>query len=219
MVTEQDDAVPGRIRQAERGTPPQWSCPADAGPDPDAAAGLIELITAVAAGDRGAFTLFYRRTGHRVYGLAMRLLGNRASAEEISQEVYLQVWSLADRYDRDRASPLGWLMMLTHRRAVDRIRAERAGTERDSVFHGLHLVRDHDIVAEQVTQNLEHQAVRRCLDSLTARQRDTITLAYYDGLTYTEVAEHLGTPVATVKSRIRDGFKRLSACLTGSDHR
>ncbi|MQY26772.1 ECF RNA polymerase sigma factor SigK [Nocardia aurantia] len=219
-MTEQDSAAPARIRHVDDEGPPPRACPAGAGPgDPEAAAELAELVTAVAAGDRGAFTLLYRRTSHRVFGLAWRLLGNRASAEEISQEVYLQVWSLADRYDRRLASPMGWLMMLTHRRAVDRIRAERAGTDRDSVFQGLHLVRDHDVVAEEATQNLEQQAVVRCLGTLTDRQRDTITMAYYGGLTYTEVAQRLDTPVATVKSRIRDGFKRLSACLTGSDPR
>ncbi|WP_323137784.1 ECF RNA polymerase sigma factor SigK [Nocardia sp. alder85J] len=199
---------------------PGSSCPvAPVTADTTGVARLAALVAAVADGDRGAFTEFYRCTSHRVFGLALRMLGSRATAEEISQEVYLQVWSLAGRYDGRMSSPMGWLMMLTHRRTVDRIRADLSSSGRDAVYQGLHLVRDHDVVAETVEHSLERQAVVRCLDTLTDRQRDTITMAYYDGLTYSEVAEHLGTPVPTVKSRIRDGLKRLSACLTGSDLR
>ncbi|WP_245717321.1 ECF RNA polymerase sigma factor SigK [Nocardia jejuensis] len=178
---------------------------------------LAALVSAVGTGDQQAFTDFYRLTSHRVFGLAVRMLRNRSTAEEVTQEVYLQAWTLADRYDERMSSPMGWLLMLTHRRAVDRIRAESAAVGRDTVYGQLHLARDHDVVLEQVQQNFEERAVTECLGRLTPLQRDTIVLAYYGGLTYSEVAEKLGTPVPTVKSRIRDGLKRLAACLTGSD--
>ncbi|MFI1913859.1 ECF RNA polymerase sigma factor SigK [Nocardia sp. NPDC020380] len=180
---------------------------------------LSALLAAVGAGDRDAFTELYRLTNHRVFGLAVRMLGNRASAEEVTQETYLQAWSLAGRYDERMSSPMGWLMMLTHRRAVDRIRSEHSSAGRESVYGHLHLGRDHDVVAETAEQHFEERAVVDCLGTLTELQRETIALAYYGGLTYGEVAEKLGTPLPTVKTRIRDGLKRLAACLTGGVHR
>lgn len=180
---------------------------------------LADLIAAVGAGDRDSFTELYRMTSHRVFGLAVRMTRNRATAEEITQEVYLQAWSLAARYDERMASPMGWLMMLTHRRTVDRLRAEHSAAGRELVYAQLHLGRDHDVVLEAVEQRLDESAVQNCLSTLTPLQRETIALAYYGGRTYSEVAEHLGTPVPTVKTRIRDGLKRLAACLTGGDLR
>ncbi|MBF6210056.1 sigma-70 family RNA polymerase sigma factor [Nocardia puris] len=174
---------------------------------------FIALVHAIGDGDRRAFTEFYRQTSHRVFGLSLRMTRNRTVAEEITQEVYLQVWSFAARYDERMCGPVGWLMMLTHRRAVDRIRSDRAAGMRDVVFGFVHLGREHDVVSETVEQRLDEQAVLRGLDALTPLQYDAVTLAYYGGLTYAEVAEKLGAPLPTVKSRIRDGLARLAAAL------
>ncbi|WP_067677033.1 sigma-70 family RNA polymerase sigma factor [Nocardia miyunensis] len=174
---------------------------------------LVELLHAVGVGDRRAFTAFYRQTNHRVSGYALWILRNRAMGEEITQEVYLQVWLLANRYDERMSSPMNWLKTLTHRRAVDRIRAETAAIGRDSDFGRLNRPRDHDVVSEAVEQTLDERAVVRGLHELTPLQRETIVLAYYGGLTYPEVAERLGKPVGTVKSRIRDGLRHLAVCL------
>ncbi|WP_227999679.1 ECF RNA polymerase sigma factor SigK [Nocardia australiensis] len=180
---------------------------------------LAGLIGAVASGDRDAFTEFYRETSDRVYGLATRVLRSRSAAEEVTQEVYLQVWSIADRYDPQLSSPIGWLMMLTHRRAVDRVRSQQSAIERDIVYGHAHLGRDHDIVAEEVGQHLEEQSVLDCLTTLTAIQREAVALAYYSGRTYREVADQLEVPLSTVKARIRNGLKRLQTCLTESEPR
>ncbi|WP_227984398.1 ECF RNA polymerase sigma factor SigK [Nocardia spumae] len=185
-------------------------------PDPEAARQLAEQLRGIADGDRLAFTQFYRSTNHRVYGLALRILRRPAAAEEIAQDIYLYVWNEAERYDSRLASPIGWLMMLTHRRAVDRVRVESSSTTRDLAFGHRNLGRDHDIVAETVTQRSEERAVVECLATLTETQRETVALAYYGGRTYSEVAEHLDIPLNTVKTRIRDGFKRLRNCLAGS---
>ncbi|WP_433679224.1 ECF RNA polymerase sigma factor SigK [Nocardia sp. CA-119907] len=179
---------------------------------------LIDLLGAVAAGDRDAFTEFYRETSHRVFGMAVRVLRSHAEAEEIVQEVYLQVWSQADRYDHALSSPMGWLMTLAHRRAVDRVRRERAASTRDIVYGHTHLGRDHDVVAEAVDQHLDAEAVLGCLQTLTEMQREALALAYYSGRTYPEVAEQLAVPLPTIKSRIRDGLKRLAHCLSGGDN-
>ncbi|MEU7629252.1 ECF RNA polymerase sigma factor SigK [Nocardia sp. NPDC049220] len=176
---------------------------------------LVALLVATGAGDRAAFTEFYQLTSPRVFGIAVRILRSHAAAEEVTQEVYLQVWSMADRYDATLASPLGWILMLAHRRAVDRVRAESSATSRDLVYAHAHLGRDHDVVAESVAQRIEEQQVAGCLDALTPTQREAIALAYYSGYTYREVADRLAVPLPTVKTRIRDGLKRLEKCLSG----
>jgi RNA polymerase sigma-70 factor (ECF subfamily) len=109
--------------------------------------------------------------------------------------------------------------MLTHRRAVDRVRTEQSAATRDYVYGHSHLGRDHDMVAEEVGQRLDEQSVLECLDVLTTRQRQAIALAYYGGRSYNEVADHLEVALPTVKSRIRDGLKRLESCLTGGRSR
>ncbi|MFI1917855.1 ECF RNA polymerase sigma factor SigK [Nocardia sp. NPDC020380] len=194
------------------------ACPVRPERDADARK-LAALIAAIARADRAAFTEMYRMTSHRVFGLALRMLQNRATAEEITQEVYLQVWSLSGRYDKQLSSPMGWLMMLTHRRAVDRLRTDQSAIGREMHYGRTIVDRDHDVVFESVEQRADRRAVLHCLDTLTELQRESITLAYYGGLTYPDVAARLNAPLATVKTRIRDGLKRLGACLTGSDHR
>jgi len=176
-----------------------------------------ELLVAAGEGDRDAFTAFYQQTSYRVFGMAMRMMGNRATAEDIAQEVYLQVWSIAERYDEHLASPLGWLMMLTHRRIVDRIRVEHAAIGRESVYGRLQAGCEHDEVLESVEQSFEVREVQQCLDKLTILQRESIVLAYYGGLTYPQVAARLGAPVATVKGRIREGLKHLAAGMAEND--
>ncbi|MFI6043737.1 sigma-70 family RNA polymerase sigma factor [Nocardia sp. NPDC051321] len=170
---------------------------------------LGALLVATGTGDRAAFTEFYRLTSSRVFGLAVRILHSHATAEEVTQEVYLQVWSTADQYDTALSSPVGWLMTLAHRRAVDRVRAEAAAAVRDQTF--AQAGRDHDVVAESVAE----QAGLDYLGVLTTTQRAAITLAYYTGRTYREVADQLSVPLPTIKTRIRDGLNRLEKCLSG----
>lgn len=199
----------------ERASAPP-NCPADRPtPDQEVSIRLAGLLGDIARGDRDAFTDFYRSTHDRVFGLALRVVRRAQAAEEITQEVYLHIWNAAGQYDPRLASPIGWLMMITHRRAVDRVRLETHSNTRDIAYGHRALGRDHDIVAEAVGQRSEERAVVQCLDALTAIQRETIALAYYGGRTYTEVAEHLDIPLSTVKTRIRDGLKRLQHCLTG----
>ncbi|WP_405497075.1 ECF RNA polymerase sigma factor SigK [Nocardia sp. NBC_00511] len=202
-------------RTDERDTQADACAVRRSGPDPEVTRRLAELVSAIAAGDRAAFTEFYRSTHDRVFGLSLRILRRPATAEEVTQEIYLYLWNTAAQYDARLSSPIGWLMMLTHRRAVDRLRVETAATTRDLAYGHRHLGRDHDIVAETVGQRSDERAVVACLETLTDTQRETVALAYYGGRTYAEVAEFLGIPLNTVKTRIRDGLKRLQNCLTG----
>ncbi len=216
MADDQRFRPTGLDLTGEHPPEPPDSCPVHAGESGADNRQLAAQLARIADGDRDTFTEFYRATQHRVFGLALRVLRRRATAEEVTQEVYLQVWSLAGRYDDRLASPIGWLMMLTHRRAVDRVRSETSAAGRELTYGHRHLGRDHDIVAETVDQRADERAVADCLAVLTATQHETVALAYYGGHTYAEVARRLGIPLNTVKTRIRDGLARLRTCLTGS---
>ncbi|WP_247826619.1 ECF RNA polymerase sigma factor SigK [Arthrobacter antioxidans] len=182
---------------------------ADSGAGPT----LTELLSRIAEQDRAAFALFYEQTSKRVYGLARRVLIDPDLSEDATQEVYLQVWNTAERFNPALGSPMAWLMTLAHRRAVDKVRSEQSATDREARYGAATQTVDHDDVVDTVTQRLEAESVVRCLDTLTATQQESVKLAYYGGLTYREVAERLGVAVPTIKSRIRDGLLRLKTCL------
>jgi RNA polymerase sigma-70 factor (ECF subfamily) len=124
------------------------------------------------------------------------------------------VWRTAARFDPDRGSPTAWVFTIAHRRAVDRVRAEQAATDRDVRAGAAAIDTPFDEVADEVAVRLERQQVRHCLDDLTELQRQAVTLAYYQGHSYPQVSELLDVPLATVKTRMRDGLIRLRDCLT-----
>jgi RNA polymerase sigma-70 factor (ECF subfamily) len=175
---------------------------------------LAPLLALVARGDQTAFATVYDRAAAQVFGLVRRVLRDPAQSEEVTQEVMLEVWRTASRFDPHRGSAMTWLMTMAHRRAVDRVRSGQAAAERE--LRASVAVTDYDVVAEEVETRLDAQRVRRCLDSLTELQRESVTLAYYGGYTYREVAGLLGVAVGTVKTRMRDGLIRLRDCL-GAD--
>lgn len=174
---------------------------------------LAELLSRIARQDRDAFAEFYTQTSRRVYGLARRVLIDPELSEDTTQEVYLQVWNMANRFNPEAGSPMAWLMTLAHRRAVDKVRSEQSSSEREARYGAAMQVKDHDDVVDTVTQRLEAETVVQCLETLTDTQQESVKLAYYGGLTYREVAEKLGVAVPTIKSRIRDGLIRLKTCL------
>jgi RNA polymerase sigma-70 factor (ECF subfamily) len=148
-----------------------------------------------------------------VHGTALRVLRDPDHAAEVTQEVMVEVWRTAPQFDARRGTARAWVTTMAHRRAVDRVRAVQAQRDRDQRVLDTDFTRPFDEVAEQVEQSLEAERVRHCLDGLTDTQRESVTLAYYDGRSYREVAEHLDAPLPTVKSRIRDGLTRLRDCL------
>lgn len=142
-----------------------------------------------------------------------RVVRDPAQSEEVAQEVFVDLWRTASRYDPSVGSALTWVLTAAHRRAVDRVRSSQARRVREGRYGVGSVQRDFDEVAETVTVNLEREQVRRCLGSLTALQRECIEMAYYGGRTYPEVAHLLNTPLGTVKTRLRDGLIRLRECL------
>lgn len=167
------------------------------------------LLRQAGLGDREAFTALYDLVAGQVYGLVRRVLRDPAQSEEVAQEVLLEVWRLAPRFDPERGGARAWIMTMAHRRAVDRVRSEQSGRDRDERAARNSIEREHDVVAEEVESRMEHQRVRVALSQLTDLQREAVELAYYGGHTYREVAELLDTPLGTVKTRLRDGLIRL----------
>jgi RNA polymerase sigma-70 factor, ECF subfamily len=184
-------------------------------PDPVSPPGpdLSELLTLVGRGDQVAFETLYDRVAPAVFGLVRRVLRDAAQSEEVAQEALLEVWRTAGRFDPARGQALAWVMTIAHRRAVDRVRSERAAAEREARAASSASPPPADEVAETVESTLEAERVRHCLDGLTGVQRESITLAYYSGLSYPQVASALGVALGTVKTRIRDGLRRLRDCL------
>ncbi len=177
------------------------------------AATLEELLAATAAGDRGAFSLLYDQTAPRVFGLIRRLLVDAAQAEEVTQDVYLEAWQTAARFDPARGSAVTWLLTLAHRRAVDRVRASQASRERDLKTGMRDLDVPVDEVSETVEVRIEHERVTGALAGLSEVQRQCLSLAYYDGCSQSEIASRLNVPLGTVKTRLRDGMIRLRELL------
>ena len=178
---------------------------------------LDALLRRVALGDRDAFAAVYDLTKTRVYGLVVRVLRDAGYSEETTQEVYLEVWRSASAYDPAKGSALAWLLTMAHRRAIDRVRTEQAGSRRESRYGAANVDPAGgpagDTVADSAIVDDERRRVLACLDALTDVQRECIDLAYYGGLTYAEVSQRLATNLSTIKSRMRDALRGLRNCL------
>ncbi len=198
-----DGSPPGAARRTLSAVPDR----------PAEAAGPEKLLQLTAVGRQDAFERLYDTFGARVFGLARRIVRDPSQAEEVSQEVFLEIWRRASRFDASKGSATSWILTLTHARSVDRVRSAQAAAERDAKVAHSSTERDVDTVVEAVESSFERTAVRRCLSALTELQRESVTLAYYSGYTYREVAELLTVPLPTIKTRLRDGLIRLRDCL------
>ncbi|WP_234946121.1 ECF RNA polymerase sigma factor SigK [Agrococcus sp. Marseille-P2731] len=174
---------------------------------------LEQCLVRAAGGDQRAFAELYDASAPRVFGLVLRILVDRAQAEEVAQEVYLEAWRRAERFDPARGAAISWLLQIAHARAVDRVRSSQAQRDRDARIGLRDTAVPIDDVAERVETSLESARARRALSELSAAQREAIELAYFGGLTQTEIAERIGAPLGTVKTRMRDGMRRLRELL------
>jgi RNA polymerase sigma-70 factor (ECF subfamily) len=181
---------------------------------PGGPADVDELMRLVARGDSQAFAELYDELSPAVHGLACRVVRDPARAEDVTQEVFLDIWRKATRFDGDLGKAKTWVMTIAHRRAVDAVRRSEAQKRQD--HHGAPDEISHDEPADTVITAEEHTAVRDCMDTLTDLQMESVRLAYFNGYTYGEVATLLDKPLPTIKTRMRDGLIRLRDCLEGA---
>ena len=172
---------------------------------------LATIIEAVARGDRRAFASLYQRTSSKLYGICLRLLGNESEAEDVLQDVYVTVWQKAERFDRDRASPITWLAVLARNKGIDRLR--RRSIKSEPIEAAADVEDDSPLPFELVQQRQDAGRLSDCLDELDERPRAMIRAAFLDGATYPELAEREGVPLGTMKSWIRRAMQRLRGCL------
>jgi RNA polymerase sigma-70 factor, ECF subfamily len=172
---------------------------------------LDDLLVHAARGDQDAFEALYDRMVGPVYGVIRRVLRDPSQSEEVTQEVLLEVWRTATRFDPALGGAATWVTTIAHRRAIDRVRSAAAAANREA--KNADVTTPHDEVAEAVEASLDRERVRRCLDGLTDIQRESITLAYYGGHSYRQVSELLNVTLGAIKTRIRDGLIRLRDCL------
>lgn len=178
--------------------------------DPDPLQGLLNRV---AQGDVESFRDLYSRTVRRLFGLALKVVQRPELAEEVVQEVYVQVWLSAGRFDPSRGEARVWLFTLTHRRAVDVVRREQACLERDSRHHRESSPLNQDSVEELILRRVQDEELLASLSAISPAQFEAITLGYFHGQTYTEVARTLNLSLPAVKSHIRDGFRNLRQSL------
>ncbi|MFN7927646.1 MAG: sigma-70 family RNA polymerase sigma factor [Blastocatellia bacterium] len=175
----------------------------------------VARIEQIATGDQTALAQFYDLTNRLAFGLILRILGDRSTAEEVLLDVYTQVWRQAGNYSRERGTPLAWLMTIARTRALDRLRSGRQEMQRKESLDAAADARSLAADPEETTASNEHQRlVRRALAALPAEQRQIIELAYFSGLSHSEIAAHLGQPLGTVKTRTRLGMIKLKELLT-----
>jgi len=167
------------------------------------------LLERVATGDKVAFAALYDEMAPRVLGLVIRLLRDHSQSEEVTQEIFLEVWQNASRFDATKGGAVTWILTMTHRRAVDRVRASQASRDRDLKIGIRDMEAEFDHVSESVEVRIEHERVEKAMARLTELQRQAITLSYFGGYSNSEVSEILSVPIGTIKTRIRDGMIRL----------
>ncbi len=170
---------------------------------------LSSVMARVAEGDNDAFATFYDATSRTVFGIVLRVLRDRAQAEEVAQEVFLEAWKRAKRYDARQGTPAAWINTIAHRRAIDRVRSVERSVQRDQRHAEGEPQTTAPDVSDLVVARDEGDRVRKAMAELPEAQRVALALAYFEGRTQREVAEMLNVPLGTVKTRMRDAMKKL----------
>lgn len=184
--------------------------PAYAAEDRDLHAGLL---VEVARGDRGAFEQLYRATSSRLFAICLRLLPDRAEAEDVLQEVYTSIWHKAEQFDPDRASAMAWMAMVARNRAIDRLRSPSHTVRTTTIELGDELPDGGATPADEAEAHTDRERLQRCMQRLDDRRRGLIRTAFFEGATYEELARRSGAPLGSVKSWIRRGLMQLRTCL------
>ena len=172
---------------------------------------LEQLIARSALGERGAFRELYRATAPKLFGVALRILRREDWAEEVLQECFVSLWRHAPDYNASRAAPMTWMTSIVRNRCLDWLRRPNPEPLADEALEALES--DNPGPLAVLEQGRDSAALARCLGALEARQRQAIALAFFDGLSHAELAQHLRQPLGTVKTWVRRGLARLRSCL------
>jgi RNA polymerase sigma-70 factor (ECF subfamily) len=175
---------------------------------------LTRNIASVADGDQAAFASLYDALAATVYGVVRRVLRDPSQAEEVTQEVFVEMWRQASRFDPARGSARTWAVVIAHRRAVDRVRSEQSHRDRQNTV-GAAAVESPATPEDDAIEVDEGRRAKAALETLPAPQREALELAFYDGLTHVQIADRLGVALGTVKTRIRDGLIKLRTTMGG----
>jgi RNA polymerase sigma factor (sigma-70 family) len=179
----------------------------------EARAQLAAAMRRLASGDRAALEAVYRATSVKLYGICYRILGDTKEAEDALQDVYLNLWQRAGRYDPARGSAIAWLATFARNRAIDRLRSGKATRQSCPVDQAAAVPDPAPLAEERLLASEGSERIRHCLEALDATPRDAIRRAFFEGRTYAELAEVEGVPLGTMKSWIRRGLARLKQCL------
>ena len=178
---------------------------------------LRKAMAKLAGGDRKALETVYRATSAKLFGICLRILGDEKEAEDALQDVYVNLWRRAGRYDPDRASPIAWLATFARNCAIDRLRSGKARRANVPVEEAAPLS-DEAPLADAMLVDAEREArVHHCLATLEDQQRTAIRTAFFQGRTYSELADAMGVPLGTMKSWIRRGLAKLKTCMEAAE--
>lgn len=169
------------------------------------------LLSASGRGDRKAFAKLYDLVAGPVYGTIRKILRDEAMSEEVTQDVMLEIWRRSSMYDQEKGAAVTWILTTAHRRAIDRVRSEEAHRRRTRATGIADFERSFDSTADAAVTSTDRAEVTQLLRTLTDLERETIILAYFEGMTHSEISEKLNVPLGTIKSRMRSGLMRLRA--------
>ncbi|MBE7338956.1 sigma-70 family RNA polymerase sigma factor [Corynebacterium aurimucosum] len=180
---------------------------------PDEHARLNRLLVQTATADKHAFSALYDALAPTVYSVCLSVLRNPALAEEAAQDVFVEVWTSAAKFDPQRGNARSWVGRLAHGRAVDKLRSHVAAVQRDDRDSKLEHATFAEPIEDEALNNVEAHLLRRAVDEIGEPHSTAVALAFFDGLTHAELAESTGVPLGTAKTRVRDGIKKLKAVL------